>query len=282
MRKWIRVLTLMLSLSSAAPSGASILISKGSNGLPGPSIPASVPTLSGVDGPLAPDADYILPYRADGIFDFSLIDLGAGITLRFDPMTQRVKLLSQGDIAIAGRIDAPGIKLELETPEQIHVTGSILAESISLSANTLLLSGELATSTLTADGEACYPACGPLTFGEIQLKAGRDISIHERGARISRVPEPATLWLIAMLLPLLALFGRKRTIPGMADIARGDHSVHSRTITCPCSKASTPQSGAASRNSFMIADSLPGFRWVIQTSGRTVKCLSSAASESGQ
>ena len=143
MRKWIHALTLMLTLSSAPPSGASILSVAGSNDLPGLPIPASAPTRTGVDGPLAPDADYILPYRADGIFDFSLIDLGADITLRFDPNMQSVKLFSLRNILIAGRIDAPGINLALETPEQIFVTGSILAGSISLRANTLLFAGEL-------------------------------------------------------------------------------------------------------------------------------------------
>ncbi|MBS0311629.1 MAG: hypothetical protein JSR88_09865, partial [Proteobacteria bacterium] len=63
-----------------------------------------VTPITGADSPLAPAADYTLPYRADGIFDFSAIDLGAGITLRFDPQTRNVTLLSLGDILIAGVI----------------------------------------------------------------------------------------------------------------------------------------------------------------------------------
>lgn len=214
MRKWIHALTLMLSLSSAPPSGASILSVAGSNDPLGPPIPASART--GIDGPLAPDADYILPYRADGIFDFSLIDLGTGITLRFDPMTQRAKLFSQGNILIAGRIDAPGINLALETMEQLFVTGSILAGSISLRANTAVLAGELGIDTATMDGNTCRLDCDPLMPRQVLPRAGGDILI--RGGEIERsvVPEPATLWLAVALLPLLALSGRKRRAPDMA------------------------------------------------------------------
>lgn len=214
MWKWMNALT--LALCAASPSGASILTLMGSNELSGSSFPASAPVISGVDGPLAPAADSILPYRDDGIFSFSAIELGDGVTLHFDLHMQSVKLLSLGNILIAGRIDAPGINLTLETPGQIFVTGTILADSISLRANTLLLAGELAISPLTADGEACRPVCGPLIPRETLLNAGRDIPVHERGALISAVPEPATLWLAGTLLPFLALSGRKRKTPGMA------------------------------------------------------------------
>jgi hypothetical protein len=215
-RKWIHALTLMLTLSSAPPSGASILSVAGSNDLPGPPIPASAPTRTGVDGPLAPDTDYILPYRADGIFDFSLIGLGTGITLRFDPMTQSVKLFSQGNILIAGRIDAPGINLALETPEQLIVTGSILAGSISLRANIISLAGELGIDTVTTEGNTCRLNCDPLMPRQALPTAQGTILIHDRGYAISAVPEPATLWLFVTILPLLALSGRKRKAPGMA------------------------------------------------------------------
>jgi len=207
----------MLTLSSVPTSaGAFILSVAGSNGLPGLSIPASAPIRTGVDGPLAPDTDYILPYRADGSFDFSLFDLGADITLRFDQNMQSVKLFSLRNILIAGRIDAPGINLALETPEQIFITGSILAGSISLRANTFLLAGELGVDAVTAGGNTCYLDCDPLMPRQVLPKAGGDILIHERGIVRSTVPEPATLWLAVTLLPLLAVSGRKRKAPDMA------------------------------------------------------------------
>lgn len=195
MHKWLHALTLMLALSATFPALASTISIAGANDPFAP--PAVVAPLAGVDGPLAPAAGYTLPYRADGIFDFSTIDLGAGITLRFDAQMQNVKLLSLGDILIAGAIDASGINLALETPGRIVFTGSILADSVSLSASTLLLNGSI---TLTPDA--------------LYLPPVGNISIRGPGSIILTVPEPATLWLVATLLPLLNLLGRKRSSHG--------------------------------------------------------------------
>jgi hypothetical protein len=220
-RNWIRALALVFPLSAAFPALAS--------------------TITGADGLLAPAADYTLPYRADGIFDFSAIDLGAGITLRFDPQTQNVTLLSLGDILIAGVVDAIGIQLALETPGQIVVTGSISAGSISLAGGAVTLTGGSRVSTaggnLSLSGKsqlvpgrgASVPGADLLLSGAVLLRGGGDISIGVpgdaispgalrleggnisiRGGTISAVPEPATSWLIALLLPALALLGGKR------------------------------------------------------------------------
>ena len=196
MRKWIHALTLMLALSAASPSAASTISIAGANDPFAPP-PAGVIPITGVDGPLAPVTDYTLPYRADGIFNFSMIDLGAGITLRFDAQMQNVKLLSLGNILIAGAIDASGIQLALETPGQILVSGSILADTLSLRANTVSLLGSI---TLTSD--ALYtPSVG-------------DITIRGPGSITLTVPEPATSWLVLTLLPILILLGHKRTSHG--------------------------------------------------------------------
>ncbi|MHB1077099.1 PEP-CTERM sorting domain-containing protein [Thiobacillus sp.] len=196
MRKWIHALTLMLALSAAFPSVASTLSFADANDLLAPP-PAVVTPITGVDGPLAPATDYTLSGRADGLFDFSSIDLGAGITLRFDPQTRNVTLLSLGDILIAGMIDASGIQLALETPGKILVSGSILADTLSLSANTVSLLGSI---TLTPDAPY-LPSVG-------------NITIRGPGSITLTVPEPATPWLVLTLLPLLILLGRKRTSRG--------------------------------------------------------------------
>ncbi|MBI3430772.1 MAG: hypothetical protein HY018_01000 [Hydrogenophilales bacterium] len=198
MRKWIHALTLMLALSAAFPALA-LTLSIGSTNDPFAPPPAVATPITGVDGRLAPVMDYTLPYRADGLFDFSIIDLGAGITLRFDAQMQNVKLLSLGDILIAGAIDASGINLALETPGRIVITGSssILADSLSLSASTLLLDGSV---TLTPDA--------------LYLPPVGNITILGPGSITLTVPEPATPWLVATLLPLLMLLGRQRTSHG--------------------------------------------------------------------
>lgn len=176
--------------------------------------PAAATSITGTDGPLAPATDYTLPYRADGIFDFTSINIGAGITVRVDTQMQNVTLLSQGDILIAGVIDAIGTTLVLETPGQIILTGTILADSVSLMADNMLLTGNL------GGGDTCLRDCGPLvpslggltlTSGTLQLRQGGDITLLAPGARVFAVPEPATPWLVALLLPTLAWFGRKRT-----------------------------------------------------------------------
>lgn len=206
MRKWIHALTLMLmlTLSAASPSGASILISSGTLDLLPRPVPSMAAAITGADGRLAPTTDYTLPYRANGIFDFSEIDLGAGVTLRFDSQMQTVRLLSLGDILIAGRIEAPGIALALETPERLFVTGSISAGSISLSTNTLLLTGELGLDPVAVGGNTCSRDC--------RLRPASDTPVfHAPGIVRAAVPEPSTLWLAATLFPLLAAFGRSRT-----------------------------------------------------------------------
>jgi len=216
--KWIHALTLMLALSAAFPAGASTLGIEGHDPFVPP--PAVVTPITGVDGPLAPAADYTLPYRADGLFDFSAIDLGSGITFRFDPQTQNVRLLSLGDILITGMIDASGINLALETPGRIVITGSgsILADSLSLSADTISQTG---TITLLADSMVSgssfslssrsgggFSLIGPV--GDITLRGpGGDLSLTSFS-----VPEPATPWLVVTLLPILILLGRKRTSHG--------------------------------------------------------------------
>lgn len=196
MRKWIHALTLMLALSAAFPSAASTIGIADANG-PFASLPAVVTPITGADGPLAPAADYALPYRAAGIFDFSAIDLGTGITLRFDPQRQRVKLLSLGNIMIAGVIDATGIDLVLETSGQVLITGSISAGTFSLMANTLSMLGSI---TITAPPDVVLPGSG--------------LTPHGPGTISLALPEPATPWLITALLPMLALFGRKRARHG--------------------------------------------------------------------
>jgi len=195
-RKWIHALTLMLALSAAFPSVASTISIAGANDPFAPP-PAVLAPITGVDGPLAPATDYTLPYRADGLFDFSAIDLGTGITLRFDPQMQRVKLFSLGNIMIAGVIDATGIDLALETPGQVLITGSISADTFSLMANTLSMFGSI---TITSLPDLVLPGSG--------------LTLHGPGTISLALPEPATPWLIVALLPMLALLSRKCALHG--------------------------------------------------------------------
>ncbi len=201
MRKWIRVLTLAFPLGAAFPSMAT--------------------TITGSEGALAPATDFTLPYRAGGIFDFSTIDIGAGITLRFDPQWQNVTLLSLGDVLVAGKIDATGIRLSMETPGQFALTGTIVADSLALRAGGMLLAGDVAVGPGTVGAGSCLGVAGgctprisledlPLLPHGVLLQPRGDISLVS-GWRVFAVPEPATSWLLALLLPALMFHGRKRT-----------------------------------------------------------------------
>ena len=225
MRKWIPALTLILALSAVFPTEASTLRIAGTNDPFAPP-PAVITPITGVDGPLAPAAAYTLPYRADGRFDFSAIDLGAGITLRFDAQMKNVKLLSLGNILIVGAIEASGIQLALETPGQIFVSGSILADSVSLVANSISLTNVSRISISGAAGGTlclglrdCVPKVPQLidplfSFDTRQVQPSGNLPLLTPGVIRLAVPEPATPWLVITLLPLLILLGRKRTSHG--------------------------------------------------------------------
>ncbi len=188
MREWIQTLIAALAIGAAYPAAATVI--------------------TGADGPLAPASDTTLPFRADGMFDFSSIDIGAGITLRFDAGMQNVTLLSLGDILIAGVIDFTGANLTLETQGQIVLTGSIMVGGIDVADSSggagkgacLSISPYTCESPRSPEGRLALPP------GTLEVLPGGDITIRAPGAT---VPEPGTVWLMA-LLPMLALFGRKR------------------------------------------------------------------------
>jgi hypothetical protein len=160
--------------------------------------------ITGVDGNFAPVTDYTLPYRADGIFDFSAINIGNGTTLRFDTQMQNVTLLSLGDILIAGGIEAPGINLTLETLGQIVFTGSISAYGISLTGNQITATG------IITSGGLCLGRCDPpIPPIRVLLPPDARLPLPPRIDLIRSVPEPSTLWLV-MLLPMLALLPKRQ------------------------------------------------------------------------
>ena len=188
MHKWIQTLMVVLALIAAFPSAATII--------------------SGADGPLAPTTDYTLPYRADGIFDFSSIDIGANITLHFDAGITNATLLSMGDIFIAGVIDATGINLILETSGQINLTGTIIAFGSELIAGSGLSNG--ATGCISISTFSCAPIITVPSLTTIMPPPLTSVFFPDLGPIILSVPEPGTLWLMTLLLPMLALLGRKR------------------------------------------------------------------------
>ncbi len=229
MRNWIQVLIVLLGVVLSFPSAATLI--------------------AGADGVLAPTADYTLPYRADGIFDFSSIDIGAGITLRFDAGITNATIRSRGDFLLAGVIDATGINLVIENFGNLFLlNGAILSNGAAVqNTGTGNGSGAGATlcngrSTITCDSLGISPAQGGLAIliggditlggsnsgtitllppvgGSISLQPGigGELAIGTRvelqpGSGITlSVPEPGTLWLMALLVPMLALLGRKRT-----------------------------------------------------------------------
>lgn len=189
MHKWIQALMVVFTLTAAFPSDATVI--------------------SGADGSLAPTTDYTLPFRADGIFDFSSINIGANTTLRFNAGMPNVTLLSLGDILIAGVIDVTGINLLiLETSGQLIFTGGISDGGIDLiggrGLSNAATSGNVCLSTLPYD-------CGPLILPSEPILSANPVFLQPGAGSISlSVPEPGTLWLMTLLLPMLVVLGRKR------------------------------------------------------------------------
>lgn len=182
LHKWISALLVVFGLAAAYPSSATII--------------------TGADGLLAPTTDFTLPYRANGIFDFTSIDIGANTTLRFDARMPNVTLLSLGDILIAGVIDVTGINnLTLESLGQLILTGGISAGGIDLIGGSGLsnaaTSGNVCLSTLPYD-------CGPLILPSRPILSANPVDLKPGAGSISlSVPEPGTLWLMTLLLPML-------------------------------------------------------------------------------
>ena len=206
MHKWIHALTLMLALSAACPALASTI---------------SIP---GADNALAPPT-LARPYRVDGVLDWTTFNLDANSTVRFGQQQNAGQLLL-GDLLIAGVNDATGIKLALENPGAIVFTRLISSGSISLIGNAASLSASgisrIVIGVRTTAGNlciGCLPQVSQLTdpffsLSTLQVRPSGDISLQTLGARRLTVPEPATLWLLLMLLPILMLRGRKRTSHG--------------------------------------------------------------------
>lgn len=129
----MHALTLMLALSATFPSAASTISIAGADG-PFASLPVVVTPIAGADDPLAPAADYALPYRAAGIFDLSAIDPWHRhhAPLRFADAAREAAFAGQHHAC--RRIDTTGIDLALETQRQGLITGSVPVDTFSLMA----------------------------------------------------------------------------------------------------------------------------------------------------
>ena len=179
----------------------------------GVTTPSVATLMRGVDGPFVSIVDTTLRYRAGGIFDFTTFNIGAGATLRFDPQMGNVTLGSLGDIRIDGKIDATDIgHLVLNAGGGIVLAGSISANGSSLIGPSRVSVGPFKAPTARPGGNACLSLSGcdiRVVAGPLLSHPGT-LSIQPGGGIIRAVPEPATLGLIGLLLPLLALF-RPRT-----------------------------------------------------------------------
>ena len=161
--------------------------------------PSTATVITGADGLLALTTDYTLPYRADGIFDFSSIDIGTGVTLRFEAGMSTVTLLSLGDINILGTIYSPSSALTIETPGRINFSGTIATDSLAFVSG----ADGIGFPTLP-DGAICMCSrVGPLpVFPPFVVEPPLQ-------AILVTVPEPGTLWLITTL-GIFVVFRRKR------------------------------------------------------------------------
>lgn len=106
---------------------------------------------SGADGLFRPLSDITLTVPDDGIFNFTEIDIGSGITVNLEGPAASVSWLATGDIRNHGSIFAPGWAFTLITPTSFSQgqDGSISASHVLIQAPVIQLSG-----TLTAHGSA--------------------------------------------------------------------------------------------------------------------------------
>lgn len=179
LHKWMQALLVVFGLTTAYSSSATII--------------------TGADGLLAPTTDYTLPYRADGVFDFSSIYIGSNITLRFDAGMPNITLLSLGDILITGVIDGTGINnLALESLGQINFTGTFIANGLSsIAGKEIGIGACLSISPYNCGSlNLIVPSTPSLSFNQGELPLGQGIVLLS-------VPEPGTLWLMTLLLPML-------------------------------------------------------------------------------
>jgi len=176
------------------------------------SLPARGALVStGADGALDPGADFLLPFRADGIFNFSTITIGSGITLGFDPAQTSAMLLSIGDILIEGALDAHTLSgFTLSTPATLTLTGSLIAGS-----GPLTLEGGAGGVVVLTDRPGVIVAptdivtLGPLASGGTLTLRGGSGSVTVVSA--SPVPLPAPLLLLSLAMVALGPFLRRKT-----------------------------------------------------------------------
>jgi adhesin HecA-like repeat protein len=118
---------------------------------------------SGAYGFFNPAADITLDVPANGVFEFTDVNIGSGITVTFRGVPSSISWLAQNDINIGGTLYAPGWSLALDTPASfvMSTTGSITAANVSINARSIELFG----GSLTANG------------GRVTLAAGEDLSI---------------------------------------------------------------------------------------------------------
>ena len=129
---------------------------------------------SGSDGPLAPTANTVLQIPTNGIFNFTTINIPAGVTVTFTKNASNtpVTLLATGDVTIAGTIDVSGAN----GGNNITTTGP---NSLDGTDRTTGGAGELGRSELTR---------APRSFAAVHLPT--DFSRGDRGVVLPLAPTP--------------------------------------------------------------------------------------------
>lgn len=141
---------------------------------------------SGSDGSLNVLSDITLALTPDNRFDFSGISLVTGATLSFSGTNPEgvIYLLSQGDISLAGTVNAGQNSLVISTAANLSITGDLQALP-----NISLISG----GTSSISGSATVGGTRlPLTSaaGTINLQPGGDITLVQGGNSNASKPHP--------------------------------------------------------------------------------------------
>lgn len=198
-----------------------------------PSLHAALST--GADGAFIPGSSMTLIPGPNGSFNFTDIDIGAGITIDFDTtaLASPIGFLALNDIVIDGVIDATGAGLHIiSTAGSVSLSGRIIGDDVSIEAWTggIEVLGTIEPTGINSLSPDSVTSLGLATSGVggvvLSVSAGTvDLAMAAHTVLVSdtalipvtsgtltllSTPVPPALWLLISALSVLGIQFRRR------------------------------------------------------------------------